>query len=253
MLRPAVINAVAVALRLALGGIPNCPAHAAEPRAEAPAAAENPQRLAAEAECQFKTPAELIALLGDERFHLRQCAEDKLHELLHQASADPSNEVEQICYETYRTHPDPEIRGRVRAVLADFATNLWSSHGFLGLAIAPDSGFAENGDPVSLLKINKVLENGPAAKAGIKVNDLIHRIDEVRFKETTAAKQFDKHLALKKPGESVVLELERDSNIIQVTVVLGCKPRVHQRDENRKEMPLDPERCLREYLAAKKP
>ena len=262
MPRPAISHALALALQFAwLAGLVG-PIQAAEPRPAAshdppPAAStparDNPQRVAAQAVCQTKTLAELIPLLGDEQFHIRQCAEEKLHELLHAAPADQPNEVEQVCYQTYRTDPDPEIRGRVRAVLADFATHLWSPHGFVGLVFVPDSEFAADGEPVSLLKVTKVLANGPAAKAGVKVNDRIHRIDDVQFKMATAANQFDQYLAGKKPADSVVLDLERDDNRIQITVMLGCKPRGSTRTDHGKESPPDPERCLREYLKAKNP
>jgi len=213
--------------------------------------AKCPQQLEAEALCEGKTLAEFIVLLGDERFFFRQAAEDKLHQLLHAAPADQPNEVEAFCFDVYQTQTDPEIRMRARAVLADFATTLWSPESFLGVATAPDQGFDEDGNLVSRLKISKVMAKGPAALAGIQAEDFLRGIDAIQFVDGNAAKQFAAHMAKKMPGDKVILHLEHDGKTSDVTVILGCKPRAQKRDENDNSIALTPAQCLREYLAFK--
>jgi len=223
-----------------------------EPEAakEVPVAKSAPQ-VEAEAFCEDKSLAELIGLLGDERFHMRQAAEDQLHHLLHAAPADKPNAVEVICFETYQTQRDPEIRLRARAVLTDFAATLWSPECFLGVTTAPDQGFDEDGNLVSRLKISKVAANGPAALGGIQAEDFLRGIDAIQFADATAAKQFAAHLAEKRPGDQVTLHLERDGQTSDVIVTLGCKSRARKRADNDNSSVPTPAQCLREYLAFK--
>jgi len=261
MSRPAVVCAVVLVRLAGLGWLAAGLGQAAEarrkpavPKPEAAAevrVAKCPQQVEAEALCEDKPLAELIVLLGDERFHFRQAAEDKLHQLLHAAPGDKPNNVEAVCFGAYQTLPDPEIRMRARAVLADFATTLWSPECFLGVATAPDQGFDEDGNLVSRLKISKVTANGPAALAGIQAEDFLRGIDALQFADANAAKRFAAHLAARKPGDKVILHLEHEGNKSDVAVILGCKPRAQERDENGNSIALTPAQCLREYLAFK--
>jgi len=246
----------AVLVRLAgFGWLAAGQGHAAE-TAEKVAAVEvriakSPEQVEAEALYEGKTLAGLIPLLGDERFAIRQATEDKLHQLLHEAPTDQPNEVEILCFETYRTHSNPEIRMRARAVLVDFATTLWAPECFLGLAIEPDFGFDEDGNLNSRLKINKVIAKSPAAIAGIQASDFLRGMDEVRFTDANAATRFTAYLSRKRPGDKVTLHLEHEGKNSEITVTLGCKPRALKRAVDDKPVTVTPAQCLREYLAFK--
>lgn len=252
MSRHVVVNAVRVLRLVVLGWMPACPCAAAEaPTTPAPGSHSETSRRQAEALCSGKTPSELIPLLGDERFPIRQCAEDKLHQLLHEAPADPPNAVETLCFETYQTHSDPEIRMRARAVLMDFATTLWSPECFLGVAVEAAPNFDDDGNLNSHLKITKVMAKSPAAIVNIETGDFLRGIDAIQFTDANAAKQLTTHLVTKRPGDQVTLHLEHAGKQSDVTVRLGCKPRTQHRDKDDKPMTVTPAQCLREYLAFK--
>jgi len=259
MSRPAIVSAVVLVRLAGLGWLAAGLSQAAEvrrqPAAQPPqaavAVAKSPQQEEAAALCEDKSLAELIALLGDERFHFRQAAEDKLHQLLHAAPSDQPNEVAVICFDTYQNQPDPEIRLRARAVLADFASTLWSPECFLGVATAPDPSFDEDGKLKTRLKITKLMARSPADLAGVRAEDSLRGIDAIEFADANATKQFTAHLAEKKPGDKVTLHLEHEGKANDVIVTLGCKPRAKKRDENGNSIALTPAQCLREYLAFK--
>ena len=208
-------------------------------------------KIEAEAICRDKPASELIPLLANDSFHLRQCAEERLLALLREAPADQPNAVEEACYQAYQTAADPEMRMRALAVLTCYATELWSPESFLGLSVKPDSTFDENREVVSRLKISKLAKNSPAALAGLRLNDVIVSIDDTKFSGANAVKQFDGFLARRKPGRKVSLIIERNQQSMKITATLGSKPRTKKRDNNGQEVPPDPAKCLLEYLRAK--
>jgi len=214
--------------------------------------ATDEMRRQALAACEEKSPEELVSLLGDERFIMRQCVQEHLLKLMHDAPADAPNPIESLCYRHYCSNPDPEIRMRMREILMDLATNLWSPVGFLGVATAPEASFDKSGKMLTRLKVTKVAPGSPAARAGIQAEDVISSVDGITFSEGKARDVFMNFLASKGPGDVVVLHMERASRKSQITVVLSAKARPKQLDEDGKEQPPVPENCLKEYLDFKK-
>ena len=233
-----------------------CPWHAAHVTAAEPAPAPDEQpksaaRSAAEIFCRDKSPAELVALLGHDQFQLRQCAEEQLFKQLPQAPPERLNEIERACYTAYRSSDNPELRMRARAVLTQFATNHWSPESFLGVAVTPDSTFDDAGKVVSRLKISRVADHSPAARARIRPDDVIQGVDSLTFNSAGADKVFQRYLSKKAPGQTLLLHMERGDQKREVSVVLERKPRSQSRDENGTIIPPDPQKCLREYLGSK--
>ena len=194
----------------------------------------------------------LIGKLADDDFLVRQTAEDELHRLLPLTAAGKPNPVEEICLATYLATDEPEIRARVRSVLADFATHLWSPVGFLGLTTAPDPSYDDKGKLTSRLKINKVQPDTGAAEAGLKPNTFIMGVNSTIFGNGNAKVIFADMLNARACGEKVTLHILEGGKTSAISVVLGYKARQPRRNEEGEEVANDPELCLREYFRVKK-
>ena len=70
--------------------------------------------------------------------------------------------------------------------------------------------------------ITGVLQNGPAAKAGIQPGDVIVKIGDTPVANVT---QLLAQVAALKPGSAVSFTLERKSKAIEVSVVPGTRPK----------------------------
>jgi serine protease Do len=71
------------------------------------------------------------------------------------------------------------------------------------------------------LEITDVYEGTPAAKAGLKVGDLIAAIDG---KKITKRDELAAHLKTKKPDDEVSIEVQRDKKPLTLKVKLGKRP-----------------------------
>ena len=198
------------------------------------------------------TPEQLIVHLADERFVIRQQAEKELHRRLHLVTGGQNNPIEELCLKTYLTTPDPEVRMRTRAVLADFAARLWGPVAYLGVATSTDTGFDPQGKMAVRLRVNQVQADSPAAKAGIKTGDLIVSFNGGAFTDPNPKKSFTDHLAGCSPGQTITVSLQQGGRSRSVTVSLGYKPRKLNKDAKDREIPPDFEACFKEYLLASK-
>jgi S1-C subfamily serine protease len=89
--------------------------------------------------------------------------------------------------------------------------------GYLGIQIRLNR--TENPDGKGFL-IVEVLARGPAAKAGLKPDDIIVRIDGT---EPTSLAEFVKIIERKQPGLEVTLDILRDGKEKKVKVTIGEK------------------------------
>jgi S1-C subfamily serine protease len=70
--------------------------------------------------------------------------------------------------------------------------------------------------------ITGVLQNGPAAKAGVKPGDVIESINERKIKEVT---QLLSVVASLKPGTAAHFTIERKSQKLELNVTPGVRPK----------------------------
>ena len=77
------------------------------------------------------------------------------------------------------------------------------------------------GQTVTGIKVSDVFRNGPADQAGICVDDIILSYDGIKIDNALQAQTFFKIAELKKPGDSLLLEVYRDGNIHEFTTILG--------------------------------
>jgi S1-C subfamily serine protease len=86
--------------------------------------------------------------------------------------------------------------------------------GFLGVMLKGD----EDGGRVI---IHEVFADSPAAKAGLKADDVLVSVAKVKVKEPSEAVDALKGL---KPGDKVVIHIRRDDRGADITVTLGTRP-----------------------------
>jgi putative serine protease PepD len=70
-------------------------------------------------------------------------------------------------------------------------------------------------------EVQSVVPNGPADQAGLKAGDLIKAVDGAPVQDPT---DLSAAVALKKPGDTVTVKLERDGLTQEIDVKLGTRP-----------------------------
>lgn len=95
--------------------------------------------------------------------------------------------------------------------------------GISGVSLSNFSGYEKRYYQINTsledgIYVAKVQENGPAGKAGIKVGDIIVKLED---KEITTYKSFLTELYSKKPGDVVNIVINRDGKEEKIVVTLG--------------------------------
>ena len=205
---------------------------------------------------EFSQPRfeELCRRLADERFPVRESAQEELHKMLHQTPADRPNPVEAACYDVWVRTSDPEVRLRLQEILTDFAINLWGPEPSLGVSVVIEKAFNEEGKMVSRLRVQTVSSGSGAEEAGVKTGDFIVGMDDVRLEDEAGAKaKLASMLDDRKPGDRVTLKLSRKGEVMSVRVALGHSPWVKSKaGADEPATPPDPQHCLRVYLEKKR-
>jgi serine protease Do len=70
-------------------------------------------------------------------------------------------------------------------------------------------------------RLSRVEENGPAFKAGLKVGDLVLKVDE---RDIKVAASFRRWVAESEPGETLRLSIKRDDKLLALDVKLRAQP-----------------------------
>jgi S1-C subfamily serine protease len=86
--------------------------------------------------------------------------------------------------------------------------------GFVGMKIALSE------DPKGI-KVEGLLENGPAEKAGVKAEDIVTKMDKKEFDTVDA---FIAYIRGKKPGDKITLTIIREKKEKQIEVTIGKAP-----------------------------
>jgi hypothetical protein len=224
---------------------PEAPAKKPNPREEARAKA----KAAAEADIAMVdgTPlAELVPLLGHERFRVREHAQKRLIDQL----GDHFEEIGNLCFDAYSSGNDPEIRMRAKAVLLELVQRSTGNgkRGFVGIGLLLHAFFDKNGEVNFAIRVSEVRPDTPALKAGLRVDDIITGIDNHVLDDKDATQRFMDIVAAMPPGREVTLKYRRDGKDMEVKLTLMARPDLPE-DNTPKA---DPEKLLREWLEEKK-
>jgi S1-C subfamily serine protease len=91
---------------------------------------------------------------------------------------------------------------------------LGTGPGYLGITFQKDEGG---------LRVTDVKENAPASKAGLKVEDLIVKIEDANLKDADTS-ELVKMIGGMRPGTVVAVEIRRGSETLTLKVKLGPRP-----------------------------
>jgi S1-C subfamily serine protease len=91
---------------------------------------------------------------------------------------------------------------------------LGTGPGYMGITFQKDDGG---------LVITDVKENAPAAKAGMKVNDLVVKVEGASFTDADTG-DLVKLIGGMRPGTVVAVEVRRGSEMLTLKVKLGPRP-----------------------------
>jgi S1-C subfamily serine protease len=86
--------------------------------------------------------------------------------------------------------------------------------GFLGIRFDPDQG---DGPPIIL----DVIEDSPAAKAGLKEKDVIVKVGDKEAKDVPGTVEIVRAL---KPGQKVTVKVKREGKEMDIKVTVGTRP-----------------------------
>lgn len=135
-----------------------------------------------------------------------------------------------------------------KRVIPDLITKGYVAHPWLGVSLSPltpEIAKAMDLEMEEGILVNEVGPNSPAFRAGLRGNnkiiqsgdtslsiggDVIVAIDETPVK---TPKDLIKVIRKYKPGRKITLKILRDKNFQEVTIVLGEKPRVQQKPEQK--------------------
>jgi len=91
---------------------------------------------------------------------------------------------------------------------------LGTGPGYLGITFQKDDGG---------LRVTEVKDNAPAAKAGLKVEDLIVKIEDANLKDADTG-ELVKMIGGMRPGTVVAVHVLRGSEALTLKVKLGPRP-----------------------------
>jgi C-terminal processing protease CtpA/Prc len=170
----------------------------------------------------------LIGELGAQEYAAREAAQKQLLQI-----GDQNYEaVLDLSVHTYAATKDPEVKDRLRSVMANLVgTKIFGRpRGYLGVQITPAAAVNGQAELVGGIAVVKAMEDGVATKAGIQAGDTILQIDDLDLVQTPSAAEFINRVQSKQPGEKVQLIIKHGENVTTNDLVLGELPKEIQSD-----------------------
>jgi len=128
---------------------------------------------------------------------------------IHSRIGDPITANIHVPVDTYRDTFDKLAKAEI------WGANLFggASDAFLGVYIDPKG---------SDCKVQKITPESPAEKSGLKIDDLILKLDG---KQIASPSDFLEILGKRRPGSTVSLDIQRGEETLQIRVVLAKRPK----------------------------
>lgn len=170
---------------------------------------------------------DLIRGLGAERFAARQTAQ---HQLTEMALQQPDT-ILPVAVRHFATTSDPEIRARLLEVMSNVVHRVVLQHarGYLGIRMQSVAFFDEPPgiahDTPSRILIVGVMDNSPAARAGLQPGMLIVKLDGEPLPPPNTVEHFSFAIRSRPPGTTVRLHVLDGENLREIPVTLDSLPR----------------------------
>jgi S1-C subfamily serine protease len=99
--------------------------------------------------------------------------------------------------------------------------------GFIGISMRDELAQVP-GDPKprGAIRVVQVLRDSAAARAGLRLNDLIVGLDDLIWREETPSRTFSEKIRGMKPETRITLKILRDGELVSTEVKLGRRPLV---------------------------
>ena len=159
--------------------------------------------------------------LAADDFRTRETAESDLR-----AWAEKEPDAARNLFEQHMNHsPDPEMRMRCRSLLKHVVLLEYrkQGEGYVGIQMREEQLGADAGGGFGI-RVIAVVADTPAAKAGLKVGDLILRFQGQGWAQADAMFRFGEQIRKHKPGDKVKVKVRRAAEDLEIEVELARRP-----------------------------
>ena len=170
----------------------------------------------------LEPPQKLIEELGAEAYPDRVAAEKAL-----QAWAESGGEAaNRWLLGEHRSSDNPEIRRRALSVLKSVVLKELTRErpGFVGIGMASVKLSDANGGEGYGVEVQLVNPGTPAEKAGLRVTDVIIKLNGKGWTKADAPHEFAGRIEDMRAGDKVQLEIRRDGKKEDIELVLASRP-----------------------------
>ena len=188
----------------------------------------------------IELPPGLVEKLSSDDFEVRE----KAYAGLHKWSEENIKASPELLYKAWKGNDDPEAQTRCYNLMRQMVTQkeFGKGKGFLGIRMTGVILPAKPGGPAGLqaVRVENILDDTPAQKVGLRMGDLIVRVDELDLQRAKPANlgaeakpgrlrlgmgmhsvsRFSDYIKSKQPGEKVVLHCLRGNQRLEIEVCL---------------------------------
>ncbi|NCF13035.1 MAG: hypothetical protein GWP68_06625, partial [Verrucomicrobiaceae bacterium] len=190
----------------------------------------------------IELPPALVEQLSSDDFEVRE----KAYAGLHKWSEENIKASPELLYKAWKGNDDPEAQSRCYNLMRIMVTQrkFGKGKGFLGIQMKGVFLPAMPGKPAGLqaVRVENILDDTPAQKVGLRMGDLIVRVDELDLQQANPANlgaevkpgrlrmglglemhsvsRFSDYIKSKQPGEKVVLHCLRGNQRLEIEVCL---------------------------------
>ena len=188
----------------------------------------------------IELPPGLVEKLSSDDFEVRE----KAYAGLHKWSEANIKASPELLFKAWKGNDDPEVQTRCYNLMREMVVQkeFGKGKGFLGIRMTGVILPAKPGGPAGLqaVRVENILDDTPAQKVGLRMGDLIVRVDELDLQQANPANlgaevkpgrlrlglemhsvsRFSDYIKSKQPGEKVVLHCLRGNQHLEIEVRL---------------------------------
>jgi len=214
----------------------------------------------------IELPPGLVEKLSSDDFEVRE----KAYAGLSKWSEENIKASPKLLYKAWKGNDDPELQTRCYNLMREMVVQkeFGKGKGFLGIRMTGVILPAKPGGPAGLqaVRVENILDDTPAQKVGLRMGDLIVRVDELDLQQANPANlgaevkpgrlrlglemhsvsRFSDYIKSKQPGEKVVLHCLRGNQRLEIEVCLMKLAAAN--DPNHGQVEAEAEMFFRQWL-----